>query len=528
MNQPGSSTAPPADHAATEEKSHATRVLLTLTSVALIITYVETMIIPGVPTIQKGFGATTDLMSWVTSALLIVGSAVAPLFGKLGDTYGKKKMFLAAMAFYIAGVGMAGFAPTIYFLILARAVQGIGFAIMPLAIAIITDVYPKERVAIAQGIISGTFAIGAAAGLILGSYVVQDLGWQWAFHTAFFLSLVLFFAVTKVIKTDASGQAMRLDYKGALFLMVGVTLSLLYLTEGPTLGWLSYENLAMLIPGLVLTAFFFYYEAQRTDPLIHMNLLRIPNILISNLVGLLSGTAMFLLFFGVIYYAELPAPFGLNLDIVSAGLVLAPATLVMLVVGPLLGRMTSRFGPKPVLFLGGLVSALGMLMFIYFRATTTELPLDSAVTFIGVVAIIIPIVNMVSVSLPRENVAVGLGMNTMLRNVGGAIGPVVATTIMTTYTSPMTVTIGGNSVVVAQLPNSDAFNLIFSIGIALVAAVAVMSIFVRNYTFNTRKESKTVRAIDFHQGDTLDDAALRALVHEHIECETVSFFGQME
>jgi hypothetical protein len=145
--------------------------------------------------------------------------------------------------------------------------------------------------------------------------------------------------------------------------------------------------------------------------------------------------------------------------------------------------MTGRFGPKPVLFLGAPVSALGMFLFIFYRTTTTELPFDGAVTFIGVVAIIIPIVNMISVSLPRENVAVGLGMNTMLRNVGGAIGPVVATTIMTTYTSPLTMKIGSTSVTLAQLPSSYAFNLIFSIGIALVAAVAVLSLFVRNYTF---------------------------------------------
>jgi MFS family permease len=202
------------------------------------------------------------------------------------------------------------------------------------------------------------------------------------------------------------------------------------------------------------------------------------------------------LFFGVIYYAELPTPFGLNLDIISAGLVLAPATFVMLVVGPLLGRMTIRVGPKPVLFMGAIVSALGMLLFIFYRATTSELPLDSAVTFIGVVAIIIPIVNMISVSLPRENVAVGLGMNTMLRNVGGAIGPVVATTIMTTYTSPLTFTspLTGVSIVIAQLPSSYAFNLIFSIGIALVAAVAAMSLFVRNYTFGGGRRANQEQA----------------------------------
>jgi MFS family permease len=471
------------DAAVLEERRHATRVLLTLTGVALLVTYVETMVIPGIPTIQKDFSTTASVASWITSALLIVGSAVSPLFGKLGDTYGKKRMFLVSMAFYMAGVGVAGFAPSIYFLILARAVQGIGFAIMPLALAIITDVFPKERVATAQGVISGTFAIGAAAGLIVGSYIVQDLGWQWAFHTAFVLSIIMFGAVMKVVKRDRAGQKAKVDYSGAAILMGGIALMLLYLTEGPSLGWLSYENLALLIPGLLLTVFFFVYESKRTSPLIHLGLLRILNVFISNIVGMASGIAMFLLFFAIIYYAELPVPFGLGLDIVAAGLVLAPATLVMLVVGPLLGRMTTRLGPKPVLLFGALDSVLGMILFIVNRGTTNDLTLDVAVSFVGVVSIIIPIVNMISVSVPRENVAVGLGMNTMLRNVGGAIGPVLATTIMATYTTPLIEQIGGYPVTVGQLPSSYAFNLIFIIGILLMIAVAVMSLFVRNYTF---------------------------------------------
>ncbi len=474
---------PVVDAAVVEERRHPMRVLLTLTSVALLTTYVETMVIPGVPTIQKDFSSTASVTSWITSALLIVGSAVSPLFGKLGDTYGKKRMYLVAMAFYIAGVGVAGFAPTIYFLILARAVQGVGFAIMPLALAIITDVFPKERVATAQGIISGTFAIGASAGLIVGSYVVQDLGWQWAFHTAFVLSIILFVVVMRVIKRDTTREKSKVDYTGAAILMGGITLMLVYLTEGPTLGWYSYEEMALLIPGAALTIFFFLYERTRTSPLIHVNILRIPNIFISNMVGLASGVAMFLLFFAVIYYAELPAPFGLGLDIIAAGLVLAPATIVMLVVGPLLGRMTSRVGPKPVLLFGAIVTTLGAVLFILHRGTNADLTLDATVSFIGMVSVIIPIVNMISISLPRESVAVGLGMNTMLRNVGGAIGPVLATTIMTTYTTPLVVPIGGVPVIVGQLPDSYAFNLIFAVAIVLMVATGVMSLFVRNYTF---------------------------------------------
>lgn len=471
------------DAAVVEERRHPMRVLATLTSVSLLITYVETMVIPGIPTIQKDFATTAGVTSWITSALLIVGSAVSPLFGKLGDTYGKKRMYLVALTFYTVGVGAAGFAPSIYFLILARAVQGVGFAIMPLALAIITDVFPKERVSTAQGIISATFAVGACAGLIVGSYIVQDLGWQWAFHTAFLLSLVLFTVVVWVIKRDRPTQGGGVDYSGAAILIAGITLMLVYLTEGPTIGWYSFEEMALLIPGAVLTVLFFVYESRRTDPLIQMSLLKIRDVFVSNIVGLVSGVVMFLLFFAVIYYAELPPGFGLNLDIVAAGLVLAPATLVMLVMGPLIGGMTARTGPKPVLLFGALVSALGIALFMLHRGTTGDITLDAAVTFIGMVSIMIPIVNMISISVPAGNVAVGLGMNTMLRNVGGAIGPVVATTIMTTYTAPLVVLVGGVPVTAGHLPSSFAFNLIFGIAIVMMVAIGIMSLFVRNYTF---------------------------------------------
>jgi MFS family permease len=302
--------------------------------VALLVNYVETMVIPGVPVIQKDFSTTATIASWITSAFLIVGSAVAPLFGRLGDVYGKKKMVLVALTFYTFGVGIAGFSPSIYFLLLSRAVQGVGFAVVPLSLAIITDTFPREKIAGAQGVISGTFAIGAAAGLIIGSYVVQNLGWQYAFHSAFVLSIVLFVLVWRVIRRDSPGPKTKIDYLGALILMSGVTLLLVYATEGPSLGWLAAEELSFLVPGAVLTVIFFIFERTRTDPLIRLDLLRIRNVLVANLIGIVSGIVMFLLFFAIVYYAELPEPFGLGLGIVATGLTLAPATLAMPFVAP--------------------------------------------------------------------------------------------------------------------------------------------------------------------------------------------------
>jgi MFS family permease len=459
-----------------------------MVGVALLLNYVETMIIPGIPKIQSDFGTTESVVSWITSAFLIVGSAVSPLFGKLGDSYGKRRMFLIALVFYIAGVGLAGFSPTIYFLIFARAVQGIGFAIVPLALAIIAETFPKERIATAQGVVSATFAIGSAAGLVLGAYIVEDFGWQWAFHSAFVLSVIFFIVVARVLPRVSLGSGVRVSYSTVVMLMAGVSLILLYLTEAPYNGWYSIYDLFYLAAGIVLSVGFFVAESRRANPLIRLDLLRIRNMLVANGVGIISGISMFLLFFAIVYYTELPKPFGLGLDVLTAGLTLAPATLVMLVVGPGVGRLVTKFGPKVAMLMGAVVAILGLLLFIYNRTTTTDVVIDSAVAMVGAVSIIIPIVNMVSVSLPGETVATGLGLNTMLRNIGGALGPVVATTIMTTYATTVPVGVGPGGVPILQsFPTSTAFDVIFYTGIIGMILAIALSLGAKNYTFRNKK-----------------------------------------
>jgi EmrB/QacA subfamily drug resistance transporter len=478
------------------------RALLSMVGVALLLNYVETMVIPGAPTIQKDFLTTSSTVSWMTSAFLIVGSAVSPLMGKLGDSYGKKRMFLVALSFYTAGVGLAGFSPSIFFLIASRAIQGIGFAIVPLALAIIAETFPRERMAAAQGIISATFAIGAAAGLVIGSYIVEDFGWQWAFHSAFVLSVALFVIVARVLPSGNPGTRRKVNYSTIGLLMAGVSLTLLYLTEGPYQGWYSTYDLAALVAGLALTVGFFVAESRVANPLIQLRLLRIKNVLVANGVGIISGIAMFSIFFGVTYYSQLPKAFGgLGLDVISSGLTIAPATIMMLVAGPLLGRLVQKTGPKPTLILGAFIAIAGMLLFVFNRPTPTDVMVDMAVSLVGVVSILIPITNMVSIALPPETVGTGLGLNTMLRNIGGAIGPVLATSIMSTYTlalPPNSVPLG------VSIPSSTAFDYIFYLGAAVLVGAVILALFSDNYTFKKSRASEVgVSPSSSHVGQAL-------------------------
>jgi MFS family permease len=461
--------------------NYASRVLLTVTTVALLINYVETMVIPGLPSMQADLQTTPSIASWITSALLIVGATSAPLFGKLGDSYGKKKMLLIALGFYMTGVGVAGFAPNIYVLIVARAIQGVGFAIIPLGISIITDVFPRERIATAQGIISSTFAVGAALGLVLGAYVIQSLSWHYAFYTAFILSVIMFGVVFKTLKTDTVETRNRIDFVGASLLVAGIALILIFITEGTELGWLSIQELAFLLVGAGLIGAFGFYENKTPNPLIKLSLLKIRNVLVANLVGIISGIVMFLLFISVVYLAELPTPFGLGLGVIETGLVLAPATIIGLFLGPIIGKAVTKIGPKPVIAISGSITIIGLILFILNRSSQVFVALDIAVALSGATTMVIPIVNMISVSVPKESRATGLGLNTMLRNVGGAIGPILATTIMATYTSPYTVNIKGVPTVVGAFANETAFNTIFALSIVLTFVVIALSFAIKNY-----------------------------------------------
>lgn len=466
----------------TDADRYATKLLLTMTAVALLVNYVETMVIPGIPTIQDEFGTTASLASWITSAFLIVGAATAPLFGKLGDIYGKRKIFLIVLLIYIAGLIFAIFSTSIYELLAARAIQGMGFAVVPLALALLADRLPPEKIGTAQGIISATFAIGAVLGLIIGAYIEEMHGWRDAFLMALILSILLLIFSLKIIEKDVPGNKTKVDYGGVAFLIVGITLCMVYITEGPSRGWDSMDNLAFLIPGIISLLLFFIYEGRKKDPLIPLPLLKIRNILMANLIGIFSMMAMFLVFFGVTYYTQLPEPYGLGMSTIESGLTMAPAAIFMLVLGPIAGRAVSRIGPKPLLIIGSLLGVTGMSMFMMFRGDSTAVMIDQIVTLAGVILTMIPIINIITVSTPKENSAVSLGFNTSMRDIGGAIGPVIATTIMTSYVVSVVFASG-----VVEFPSSTAFDIVFAAGVVIMVTSLILSLFVKNYSFKSKK-----------------------------------------
>jgi MFS family permease len=160
---------------------YAWKVLAILSCIATMVMYAETMLIPAIPDLIADFHVSYSMSSWILTAYLVAGAVMTPIAGKLSDIYGKKKILLFIMIIYAAGVSTAGFATNIYFMLVARAVQGIGMAMFPIAFSIVRDEFPREKMSIGTGVIASMFASGGVLGLVVGGAIIQYYGWQITF-----------------------------------------------------------------------------------------------------------------------------------------------------------------------------------------------------------------------------------------------------------------------------------------------------------------------------------------------------------
>src|SRR5919197_3458307 len=379
------------------------KVLAILSCIATMVMYAETMLIPAIPDLIKDFGVSYSMSSWILTAYLVAGAVMTPIAGKLSDIYGRKKMLLIIMAVYAVGVSLSGFAANIYFLLIARAIQGIGMSMFAIAFSIVRDQFPREKISIGQGVITSMFASGAVIGLAVGGIIVQNYGWRTTFFTIIPIAIALLIIIrryinvnqgeqehqqqeqleeeiqsqivrnnnTSKIKENNSGKksANQIDIKGAIALAVTVTSFLLVLTFVETSGRIvdstyvnsSYGNsnsssssqilLPFLIIGIVSFMLFVVIERRAKYPLVDFRLMLNKSILPANLIIMLVGMSMFMVFQTVPILVRNPQPIGFGEDAISTGKVQLPFAIILLIFGPTSGFIVSRLGSlKPIIF----------------------------------------------------------------------------------------------------------------------------------------------------------------------------------
>ncbi len=441
----------------------------------LLITYVETLVTPALPVLRKDFQTNYANLSWVITAYIISGTASSALFGRLSDTYGKKRIYVMLTVVYAFAISAGGFAQTLSEFIIIRAIQGLGMGLFPIAFSLLYEQLPREKLALAQGIVSSTFSAGAAVGLVGGAVITQDLGWQYAYHTAIPLAFTLTILAAFVLKDTSIRKKESIDYLGVTFLSSGIVSVLVPLSQGEYWGWLSFPTLFMFSLGGILLLAFVIQESRTHMPFISMKLLKIKNIFLSNLVSIFAMGSVFFLFYSVAPMLQDPEPSGFGTSIVESGLIMLPASVLNMVFAPLAAMITTNDGPKRAILIGSMILLISYLALLTNRASIFAVLEDTIIMGIGLSFIFVGIINMVLIALPGTKAGEATGMNTVFRNIGSVMAPAIGGVLETTFTTgvmvgaiPLSQIPGGIYPVMYSFPSQTAFTYIFLIGMVFL------------------------------------------------------------
>ncbi len=464
----------------TFDRKYANRILVLLACIVVVVMYIEGMLTPSLPTIQRDFGVDTAQVSLIISGYAAAGVALSPVVGKLGDIYGKRKVLSAVMLGYAAAVAVTGFSPNFTFMVAARTVQGIGLTIMPLGMSLMREEFPRELVPRAQGLLSAMFSIGFVISLPLGSFVSQNFGWRDTYHSAIpFVVLLAILVILFLRESSYRRPETKVDYVGAALLGGALAGVVVALSQGQVWGWTSLRTLAFLGAGLALFVPFAGYEVwwknRGREPIVDTQMLRERNVAVTNAVLTIVGLGMYVALFSLIYQFEYPlASGGYNasfpsFNILAAGLQIVPLALAMIFVAVIVSFAVSRVGVKPFAIGGSVVTAVGF----YLLATAHTLPqalLYETVVGAGIALLNASVINLLILTVDPKDMGQATAMNNVFRNVGGSVGAPIAGSLLATYL----ITTGPHAGL--GWPSHLAFQYAFYIaaGITLLAGLAIV------------------------------------------------------
>ena len=462
------------------DPKYANKVMMILAGLVLVVMYIEGMLTPSLHTIAQDFGVTSAQVSLLLSAYLVGGVAFTPIVGKLGDLYGKKKILSIVLLIYAAAVSVTGFSPTFSFMVISRAVQGIGLTIMPLGMSLVREEFPREMVPKAQAFISAMFGAGFAVSLPLGSLVSNDFGWRMTYHTA--IPEVIMLAVLTIIIVRESRYRkpdVKIDFFGAGLLAVVLALFVFALSEAPTWGWRSAGTLTLFLAGSILAIPLAIYEKNYSrkggEAIMDARLLSERNVLVANIVLSISGMGMFLAMQALTYRFELPVPAGYGKSILITGLSLVPFAIGTLIFAPITGNLVGKVGVKPLAVIGSVMAAVGFFLEAIFHSYSQMLAFEF-ITGGGLSIMNASLINLIVLTVDPRNMGIATAMNGTFRNVGSSIGAPVAGSIMSSVTAVFVIGEIGTKPVYATMASSLAFSYIFLIA-ALSFIVAGLLVF---------------------------------------------------
>lgn len=402
---------------------------LVITSVAGFMAALDNLVVTtALPSIREDLGGALHDLEWTVSAYTLTFAVLLMTGAALGDRFGRRRLFLVGLTIFTGASAAAALAPGIDSLIAARAVQGVGAAIMmPLTLTLLTAAVPAARRGMAYGIWGAVNGLAVASGPLIGGSLTEHISWQWIFWLNVPLGVALL-PLARLRLAESHGTGARLDIPGTVLASGGLFGIVYGLVRGPSDGWTDSVVLLALFTGAALLAAFVLYSTRAKNPMLPMRLFRSRAFSGINAASLL----MFLGMFGSIFLLSQYMQGVLGYSPTEAGLRMLPWTGMPMLVAPIAGILSDRTGGRPVVATGLFFQAAGLA---YMSAVVTvdasygaQLP-GLTLSGIGMALFFAPASNLVMSSvLPKEQ-GIASGANNALREVGGALGIAVMASI---------------------------------------------------------------------------------------------------
>ncbi|HET9691655.1 MAG TPA: MDR family MFS transporter [Acidimicrobiales bacterium] len=384
----------------------------------------QTIVSTALTTISRDFHR-PDLYSWVVTSYLLTSTVTTPLYGKVSDLFGRKRVFQLAIVIFLGGSVLSGLSGSMYQLIAFRGVQGLGAGgLMSLAFSIVGDVIPPRQRGRYQGYFGAVFGASSVLGPLIGGFLVDQASWRWVFYVNLPIGAVALVVINRVLHLDHTPRRAHIDWVGALLLVAGVGLFLVGVQDAGQTSRIDATSAAFGITGLLLSAAFVLWERHDPEPILPLRLFSNRIFTVANSMGFVTGAVMF----GAIIFNPQYMQVVRGVSPTMSGLRLLPLLGGLLITSIGSGRLVSSTGRyKHFVIAGTVITTVGFAWMTQLRVDTS-LWVFSAMIFVvgaGLGLFMQILVLAVQNAVEMKDMGVATSSVTFFRTLGGAIGAAV-------------------------------------------------------------------------------------------------------
>ena len=408
---------------------------LAIVSIGLFMMVLDNLVVNvALPSIHRDLGASIQTLEWTVNAYILAYAVLLLTGAALGDRIGRKRMFIAGISLFTAGSAAAALSPSIGLLIAARAIQGVGAAVVtPLTLTLLAEAFPPDRRGLALGVWSGISGIGVALGPLVGGALTQIASWHWIFWVNVPIGIVLVpLASSRLV--ESRGEVKRLDLRGLALVSAGLFGIVYGLVESQSLGWSNAEVVIGLGAGLALLAAFIVHELRTPEPMLPMSFFANRGFAVTNAVSI----AMYFGMFGSIFFLSQFLQNVLHNTPLEAGVKLLVWTGAVMVVSPVAGFMSERIGSRPFMVAGLGLQAVALAL-LAMMASVDQSYASMIIPFVlagsGMALVFAPSANAVLSSVRTSQTGQASGATNAIRELGGVLGIAILATVFTSHGS---------------------------------------------------------------------------------------------